>query len=80
MSQSPKTSKIVIDQFEFRANWRRAGLAIGFRKSTTASHIFIKTIPITSSCRQLSILKKIEITVGSMKIKNPLHAGGVVAL
>ena len=45
MSQSPKTSKIVIDQFEFRANWRRAGLAIGFRKSTTASHIFIKTIP-----------------------------------
>ena len=81
MSQSPENSKIVIGQFEFRANRRRAGHATGFRnKSTTAAHNFMKTIPIVNSCNELSIEKKyFKIAVGNIKIKNPLHAGGAVA-
>ena len=59
MSQNPNNSKIVIGQFEFRANRRRAGHATGFRNnSTTAAHNFMKTIPVVSSCHELSIEKK----------------------
>ena len=59
----PKSQKIkiVIGQFEFRANRRRAGHATGFRnKSTTAAHNFMKTIQIVSSCNELLIEKKIQ--------------------
>ena len=55
MSQSPENSKIVIGQFEFRANRRRAGHATGFRNnSTTAAHNFPNF-----SFHELSIKKKI---------------------